>query len=97
MNAIERQPSFLSPREAAQIAGLSTRAIYRAIQRGELRAWRQGSGCTPPSVPHDADGIRTPSERARRPFSVRAWAVGRDDSISQMGSRSRCPRRSAAL
>lgn len=40
MSAIEQQPSFLSPSEAAQIAGLSTRAIYRAIQRGELRAVR---------------------------------------------------------
>lgn len=40
MSAIEQQPSFLSPTEAAQIAGLSTRAIYRAIQRGELRAMR---------------------------------------------------------
>lgn len=31
---------FLSPREAAALAGLSTRAIYRAIQRGDLRAVR---------------------------------------------------------
>jgi excisionase family DNA binding protein len=29
---------FLLPREAAALAGLSTRAIYRAIQRGELSA-----------------------------------------------------------
>jgi excisionase family DNA binding protein len=31
---------FLCPAEAAELAGLSTRAIYRAIQRGELRAVR---------------------------------------------------------
>ena len=31
---------FLRPDEAAALAGLSTRAIYRAIQRGELRAVR---------------------------------------------------------
>ena len=31
---------FLRPAEAAALAGLSTRAIYRAIQRGELRAVR---------------------------------------------------------
>jgi excisionase family DNA binding protein len=29
---------FLRPAEAADLAGLSTRAIYRAIQRGDLRA-----------------------------------------------------------
>lgn len=31
---------FLRPAEAGALAGLSTRAIYRAIQRGELRAVR---------------------------------------------------------
>lgn len=31
---------FLRPAEAAELAGLSTRAVYRAIQRGELRAVR---------------------------------------------------------
>jgi excisionase family DNA binding protein len=31
---------FLRPREVAALAGLSTRAIYRAIDRGELRAVR---------------------------------------------------------
>ncbi len=31
---------FLRPVEAAELAGLSTRAIYRAIERGELRAAR---------------------------------------------------------
>ena len=51
MSAIEQQPSFLSPTEAAQIAGLSTRAIYRAIQRGELRAVRL---CSRLRIPRDA-------------------------------------------
>ncbi len=37
---IDQEPIFLSPAEAAKLAGLSTRAIYRAIQRGELRAAR---------------------------------------------------------
>jgi excisionase family DNA binding protein len=32
--------SFLRPDEAAELAGLSKRAIYRAIQRGDLRAVR---------------------------------------------------------
>lgn len=31
---------FLRPAEAAELAGLSTRAIYRAIERGDLRAAR---------------------------------------------------------
>jgi excisionase family DNA binding protein len=34
------EPIFLRPREAAALAGLSTRAIYRAIDRGELRGVR---------------------------------------------------------
>jgi predicted DNA-binding transcriptional regulator AlpA len=32
------EPMFLRPREAAALAGLSTRAIYRAIDRERLRA-----------------------------------------------------------
>lgn len=40
MCAIERDAMFLRPAEAAALAGLSTRAIYRAIERGELRAAR---------------------------------------------------------
>jgi excisionase family DNA binding protein len=34
-----REAAFLRPAEAAEL-GLSTRAIYRAIERGELRAAR---------------------------------------------------------
>ena len=40
MSAPPVEPIFLSPREAAALAGLSTRAIYGAINRGELRAVR---------------------------------------------------------
>jgi excisionase family DNA binding protein len=40
MSATEREAMFLRPTEAAALAGLSTRAIYRAIQRGELHAVR---------------------------------------------------------
>ena len=36
----QREAAFLRPVEAAELAGLSTRAIYRAIERGELRAAR---------------------------------------------------------
>ena len=35
-----RDAAFLRPSEAVALAGLSTRAIYRAIERGELRAAR---------------------------------------------------------
>jgi excisionase family DNA binding protein len=40
--AIDNEPMFLRPAEAAALAGLSTRAIYRAIQRGELTAYKPG-------------------------------------------------------
>jgi excisionase family DNA binding protein len=36
----QREATYLRPSEAAEITGLSTRAIYRAIERGELRAAR---------------------------------------------------------
>ena len=41
---------LLRPTEAAELAGLSTRAIYRAIQRGELRAVRL---CSRPRIPRE--------------------------------------------
>ena len=41
---------LLRPTEAADLAGLSTRAIYRAIQRGELRAVRL---CSRLRIPRD--------------------------------------------
>src|SRR5215216_321309 len=42
---------FLRPAEAAALACLSTRAIYRAIARGELRAVRL---CSRLRIPRDA-------------------------------------------
>ncbi len=47
---IDQEPMFLRPAEAAKLAGLSTRAIYRAIQRGELRAVRL---CSRLRIPRD--------------------------------------------
>ena len=41
---------FLRPTQAADLAGLSTRAVYRAIQRGELRAVRL---CSRLRIPRD--------------------------------------------
>jgi predicted DNA-binding transcriptional regulator AlpA len=38
MTAREHEATFLRPAEAAALAGLSTRAVYRAVQRGELAA-----------------------------------------------------------
>jgi hypothetical protein len=49
----QREATFLTPSEAAEIAGLSTRAIYRAIERGELRA---GAALLAPADP--ARGVR---------------------------------------
>ncbi len=40
MRGIPPDASLLRVSEAAELAGLSTRAIYRAIERGELRAAR---------------------------------------------------------
>ena len=51
MSAPPAEPMFLRPAEAAAIAGLSTRAIYRAIDRGELRAVRL---CSRLRIPRDA-------------------------------------------
>lgn len=50
MTVIQQEPMFLRPAEAAALAGLSTRAIYRAIQRGELRAVRL---CSRLRIPRD--------------------------------------------
>ena len=40
MSAADREALFLGPAEAAALTGLSTRAIYRAIERGDLPAAR---------------------------------------------------------
>jgi excisionase family DNA binding protein len=57
------EPIFLRPREAAALAGLSTRAIYRAIDRGELRAVRL---CSRLRIPHEAFDAWVDSSTVRR-------------------------------
>jgi excisionase family DNA binding protein len=61
------EPIFLRPREAAALAGLSTRAIYRAIDRGELRAVRL---CSRLRIPREAfdEWIAASTVRRERPF-----------------------------
>ena len=44
-------PKFLLPQEAAELVGLSPRAIYRAVQRGELEAVRL---CSRIRIPREA-------------------------------------------
>jgi len=48
-----RDAAFLRPDEAAALAGLSKRAIYRAIERGELRAARLCSRLRIPQAAFD--------------------------------------------
>jgi excisionase family DNA binding protein len=61
------EPIFLRPREAAALAGLSTRAIYRAIDRGDLRAVRL---CSRLRIPREAfeAWIASSTVRRERPF-----------------------------
>jgi excisionase family DNA binding protein len=56
------EPIFLRPREAAALAGLSTRAIYGAINRGELRAVRL---CSRLRIPRDAFEAWVASSKVR--------------------------------
>jgi len=67
MSATEREPMFLRPTEAAALAGLSTRAIYRAIHRGELRAVRL---CSRLRIPRDGfdEWIEHSAVRVERPI-----------------------------
>jgi len=51
MSAPPVETMFLRPREAAALAGPSTSAIYRAVDRGELRAVRL---CSRLRIPRDA-------------------------------------------
>jgi excisionase family DNA binding protein len=51
---------FLLPREAAALVGLSPRAIYRAVQRGELEAVRL---CSRLRIPREAFGKWIESSR----------------------------------
>jgi excisionase family DNA binding protein len=66
MSAIEGEAMFLRPAEAAALAGLSTRAIYRAIQRGELRAARLCSRLRIPREDFD-DWVARAAVRVERP------------------------------
>lgn len=61
------EPIFLCPREAAALAGLSARAIYGAINRGELRAVRL---CSRLRIPREAfdEWIAASAVRRERPF-----------------------------
>ena len=63
------EPIFLRPREAAALAGLSTRAIYGAINRGELRAVRLCSRLRIPREAFDA-WVASCAVRVERPDAV---------------------------
>ena len=67
MTATDHEVLFLRPAEAAKLAGLSTRAIYRAIQRGELRATRL---CSRLRIPRDAfdEWVAGGAVRVERPI-----------------------------
>jgi excisionase family DNA binding protein len=69
MSASAASPMFLRPVEAAALAGLSTRAIYRAIGRGELRAVRL---CSRLRIPREAfeAWIASSAVRCERPDVV---------------------------
>jgi excisionase family DNA binding protein len=60
------EPIFLRPRDAAELAGLSTRAIYGAINRGELRAVRLCSRLRIPREAFDA-WVASSTVRCRAP------------------------------
>jgi excisionase family DNA binding protein len=74
-----RDGAFLRPDEAAALAGLSKRAIYRAIERGELRAARLCSRLRIPQVAFD-DWVERcavrPAERVVAPTPARPGVVG---------------------
>ena len=57
------EPIFPRPREAAALAGLSTRAIYGAINRGELRAVRL---CSRLRIPREAFDAWVAASAVRR-------------------------------
>jgi excisionase family DNA binding protein len=69
MSAPERESMFLRPTEAAELVGLSTRAIYRAIQRGDLKAVRL---CSRLRIPRDGfeEWVERSAVRAERPHVV---------------------------
>ena len=70
MSRAEQEPIFLVPKEAALLAGLSVRAIYRAIHRGELGAVRL---CSRIRIPRSAfeDWIERSAVAPERPAVAR--------------------------
>jgi excisionase family DNA binding protein len=77
MTAFEQEPMFLRPAEAAKLAGLSTRAIYRAIQRGELPAVRLCSRLRIPREGFDEWIARSAVRVEPRVVEVRAVPAAR--------------------
>ena len=63
-----RDAPLLRVSEAAELAGLSTRAIYRAIERGELRAARLCSRLRIPRAAFDEWVERSAVHPAERPL-----------------------------
>ena len=79
----QREAAFLRPVEAAELAGLSTRAIYRAIERGELRAARLCSRLRIPRAAFD--------EWVERVRCARCRAPGRDVPACTSAGRGQLP------
>jgi len=76
----QREAAFLRPDEAAALAGLSTRAIYRAIERGELRAARLCSRLRIPRAAFDdwveRSAVRAVEGVAAEPAAPRPGVAG---------------------
>jgi excisionase family DNA binding protein len=82
MSVPEEEAMFLRPAEAAALAGLSIRAIYRAVQRGELEAARLCSRLRIPRAAFD-DWV----ERCRvRPAEPPAPVAVPTQRVAQRGS-----------
>jgi excisionase family DNA binding protein len=64
-----REAAFLRPVEAAELTGLSTRAIYRAIERGELRGSRLCSRLRIPRAAFD-EWVQRCAVRVPEPVST---------------------------
>ena len=87
-------PPLLRVAEAAELAGLSTRAIYRAIERGELRAARLCSRLRIPRAafdewiergtvrPAERPPVPTPPTPPAMPGSFRALLARREEEAS---------------
>jgi excisionase family DNA binding protein len=69
MSTNPASPALLRPSEAAELAGLSTRAIYRAIERGELRAVRLCSRLRIPRAAFDEWIEQSAVRLAERPVA----------------------------